>query len=397
MSISSATMPFPARLKTPLQIDPVLLTIGLTLLLGGIVILASASVSISEGVAGEPFYFVKRQLLAVAIGAGSGFACLCIPMRLWRSLGPLLLLTAFALLIVVLIPGVGHTVNGSTRWLRFGVMNLQVSEPAKLCVLLYVAGYLVRQSEAVQEELAGVVRPALVLILISGLLLKQPDYGAVAVLSGTVLVMLFVAGARLKYFLSFCALAVILLAALVFAEEYRQVRVFGFLRPWSDPFGSSYQLSQSLIAIGRGEWFGVGLGDGVQKLFYLPEAHNDFVFAVFAEEFGLLGSLLIVALFAALVWRVFRIGLRAANAERYFEAYLAVGIGTWFGLQTFVNIGVNLGIMPTKGITLPFISYGRSSLIVTMICIGLLLRIHHELEVDASPANRRKIHKGRKK
>jgi len=389
MSISSATMPFPARLKMPLQIDPVLLTIGLILLFGGLVILASASVSISEGAVGEPFFYVERQLIAIAIGSVAGFACLFVPMRVWCGLGPLMLLLGFALLTVVLIPGVGHTVNGSTRWLRIGFMNLQVSEPARLCLLLYIAGYLVRRNKSLRDEFAGFLRPMVVLMLACALLLAEPDFGAAIVLLSTALVMLFVAGARWKDFFVFFAVSISGMAALAVTSPYRLQRLTGFLDPWADPYNSGFQLSQSLIAIGRGEWFGVGLGDGVQKLFYLPEAHTDFVFAVFAEEFGLLGSLTLIALFMALTWRIFRLGLRAADAERFFEAYLAIGLGTWLGLQSFINVGVNMGLLPTKGLTLPLISYGRSSLIVTMICLGLLLRIHHELAIDSSPANRR--------
>jgi cell division protein FtsW len=311
-------------------------------------------------------------------------------MHIWRSLGPVLLLLGIALLAVVLLPGVGYTVNGSTRWLRIGIINLQVSEPARLCLLLYVAGYLVRQNKCLRERFTGFLRPMLVLSLACGLLLAEPDFGAAIVLLATVLAMLFVAGARWRDFFLFFAAAFAAMGALALTSTYRLKRLTGFLDPWSDPFDSGFQLTQSLIAIGRGEWFGVGLGGGVQKLFYLPEAHTDFVFAVFAEEFGLLGALVLIGLFVALLWRVFRLAMRAAEAERHFEAYLAVGIGTWFGLQTFINIGVNMGLLPTKGLTLPLISYGRSSLIVMMIAIGLLLRIHHELIVDTRPANRRK-------
>lgn len=394
MSSRSATMPFPARLKTELQIDPVLSTIVLALLLGGMVILASASISISENVAGNPFYFVQRQLLAALIGGAAGGFCLFVPMRVWQSLGPLILLVGIALLVLVLVPGVGYEVNGSTRWVRFGIINLQVSEPARLCLLLYLAGYLVRRNKALREEFVGFLRPMLVLTVACVLLLKEPDFGAALVLLATALVMLFVAGARIRDFLVFFSTAVIAMAALAMLSPYRMKRLTGFLDPWADPYDSGFQLTQSLIAIGRGEWFGVGLGDSVQKLFYLPEAHTDFVFAVFAEEFGLAGSLLLIALFLALLWRVFKLGMRAASAERFFEAYIAIGLGTWLGLQAFINVGVNMGLLPTKGLTLPLISYGRSSLIITMICIGLLLRIHHELAVDAKPVNRKR---GRKK
>ena len=298
------------------------------------------------------------------------------------------------LLIVVLLPGIGYEVNGARRWVRVGIMNLQVSEPARLCLLIYLAGYLVRRSKSLREEFVGFLRPMLVLTVACVLLLKEPDFGAAIVLLATALAMMFVAGARIRDFIVFFSAAAGAMIALAITSPYRMKRLTGFLDPWSDPYDSGFQLTQSLIAIGRGEWFGVGLGDSVQKLFYLPEAHTDFVFAVFAEEFGLIGSLVLIALFMALVWRVFRLGIRAHAAERFFEAYLAIGIGTWFGLQAFINIGVNMGLLPTKGLTLPLVSYGRSSLIVTMACIGLLLRIHHELVVDAKPVNRKR---GRRK
>jgi len=389
MSTHSATVPFPARLKMQLQIDPVLLAITLALLMGGFVILASASISISDNVANNPFFYVQRQLLAAVIGGAAGFICLFVPMRVWRSLGPVLLLVGLLLLVLVLIPGVGREVNGSTRWVRVGIMNLQVSEPARLCFLLYLAGYLVRRNKSLRENSWGVLRPMVVLSIACALLLEQPDFGAAVVLSATVLVMMFVAGARVRDFAVFFSVAALALAALAVASPYRMQRLTAFLDPWADPFDSGFQLTQSLIAIGRGEWFGVGLGDSVQKLFYLPEAHTDFVFAVYAEEFGLAGSLILIALFLALLWRVFKLAMRAADAERFFDAYIAVGLGTWLGLQAFINIGVNMGLLPTKGLPLPLISYGRSSLIITMISIALLLRIHHELAVDAKPVNRR--------
>jgi cell division protein FtsW len=394
MSVSSATMPFPARLRTRLQMDSVLLLIGLVLLIGGLVVLASASISVSDNTAGDPFFYVRRQLVAAVIGTAASFVCLYIPMSVWRNLGPLMLLIAIALLIVVLVPGVGHAVNGSTRWLRIGVMNVQVSEPARLCLILYIAGYLVRHKKSLREQFAGFLRPMLLLSLACGLLLAEPDFGAAIVLLATALTMLFVAGARLRDFALFFSTTIIAMAALAITSPYRVERLTAFLDPWSDPFNSGFQLTQSLIAIGRGEWFGVGLGSSVQKLFYLPEAHTDFVFAVFAEEFGLFGSLLLIALFLGLLWRVFKLAIRAANAQRFFEAHLTVGLGTWLGLQAFINVGVNMGMLPTKGLTLPLISYGRSSLIIAMISLGLLLRIHHELATDARPVNRRRRAKG---
>jgi cell division protein FtsW len=397
MSLQSATMPFPARLRTPLQLDPVLLTAAGVLLLGGLVIMASASVSVSADTVGNAFYYVERQAIAVLIGGLAAFTCLYVPMAAWRRLGPLLLLVSFVLLIVVLLPGVGHTVNGGTRWLRVGVMNLQVSEPARLCLLLYMAGFLVRRNKALRERFSGFLRPMLVLSVACGLLLAEPDFGAAIVLLATALAMLFVAGARFRDFFLFFGVAVLAMSVLAITSPYRLQRLIGFRDPWADPYDTGFQLTQSLIAIGRGEWFGVGLGSSVQKLFYLPEAHTDFVFAVYAEEFGLLGSLALIGLFMVLLWRIAKLARRAATSERFYEAYLAVGLGTWLGLQAFINMGVNMGLLPTKGLTLPLVSYGRSSLIVTMIGIGLLLRIHHELATDASPANRRRpVKRGRR-
>jgi cell division protein FtsW len=390
MTAASTTSPFPAHLKTTLQFDPVLLTIVTTLLLGGLVVLASASISISDNLVGEPFYYVERQLLAAAIGGGCGVACLFIPMQVWRSVGPLVLLAGLGLLLVVLVPGVGYEVNGSRRWVRFGILNLQVSEPARLCFIIYLAGYLVRRNKDLRENFGGFLKPMLLMSLACVALLAEPDFGAAIVLLTTALTMLFVAGARIRDFLIFFAAASIAMVLLAITSPYRMKRLTGFLDPWADPFDSGFQLTQSLIAIGRGEWVGVGLGNGVQKLFYLPEAHTDFVFAVFAEEFGLAGSFILIGLFVALLWRVFRLAMHASKTDRCFEAYMAIGIGTWLGLQAFINVGVNMGILPTKGLTLPLISYGRSSLIVTMIAIGMLLRIHHELAVDAAAPNRRR-------
>ncbi len=388
MSGSSITMPFPARLKPSMSIDPVLLVLALSLILGGFVILASASISVSDRIADEPFFYLERQLLAAVLGAAGAYACLFIPMQVWRSLGPLMLLLAFVLLVIVLVPGFGHTVNGSTRWLRIGIMNLQVSEPARLCLIIYMASYLVRRNRQVREGFFGFLRPMILLAIACALLLAEPDFGASMVLVATVLVMMFVAGARLRDFFLFISVSVIAATSLVVTSEYRMNRLTGFMDPWADPYHSGFQLTQSLIAIGRGEWLGVGLGGSVQKLFYLPEAHTDFVFAVFAEEFGLLGGVILVSAFLAFLWRIFSLAMRAMNSDRLFEALLAIGIGTWFGLQAFINIGVNMGLLPTKGLTLPLISYGRSSLIIMMVAIGILLRIHHEVVTDAPPVNR---------
>ena len=394
MSVDSVTMPFPVKLKSPVHLDPVLIGLVTTLILGGLVILASASISIGDNAANDPFYYVSRQAIAALLGAGAGFACLFIPIRFWFNTGPLMLLVAFALLLVVLVPGVGHTANGSTRWIRLGFINLQASDPARLCLLIYLAGYLVRQNKSVREQFTGSLKPIIVLVLAGALLVVEPDLGAAIVLVATAFSMMFVAGARFRDFFVFAGLASVMAGLLVVTKGYRLDRFTGFMDPWADPFDKGFQLTQSLIAIGRGEWFGVGLGDGVQKLFYLPDAHTDFVFAVYAEEFGLLGAIAMIVLFSVLLWRIFRLAMNAANADRFFEAYLAIGIGTWLGLQAFINIGVNMGLLPTKGLTLPLVSYGRSSMIVAMISIGILLRINHELQVGGRPVNRRKKRTG---
>ena len=376
MSLQSATMPFPARLKTSLQLDPVLLTIVLTLMLGGLVVLASASISISDRASGDPFFYVERQLIACVIGIAGAFICLLIPMKFWQDIGPLLLLAGFALLVVVLVPGVGYTVNGSTRWLRIGFLNLQVSEPARLCILLYVAGYLVRRNKSLRESFGGFLRPMLLLVLASVLLLAEPDFGAAIVLLATALAMLFVAGARLRDFFIFFGVAVIAMSALAISSPYRLNRLTGFLDPWSDPYNSGFQLTQSLIAIGRGEWLRVGLGDGVQKLFYLPEAHSDFIYAVLCEEWGFLGGAGVLALFAVYTWR----GLRASfGATDDFGRFLALGITVMVATQALINVGVVLGMLPTTGIPLPFVSYGGSSLLVMVVATGILLNITQQV------------------
>lgn len=390
MTLASATMPFPAQLRTSIRIDPVLLGITLTLLLGGLVILASASISTADNATGDPFFYVSRQFAAAVLGALSAFVCLFVPMYFWRSTGPLMLLFAFGLLIVVLVPGLGYTANGSTRWIRLGALNVQASELSRLCLMIYLAGYLVRHNKTLREEFSGFVKPMIVLFLLCCLLLAEPDFGAAVVLVAVAFAMMFVAGARFRDFFVFLALAVAGGGAMAVSQQYRLERLTGFLDPWADPFDKGFQLTQSLIAIGRGEWLGVGLGNSVQKLFYLPDAHTDFVFAVYAEEFGLLGSIVLIMLFAALIYRIFSLGIRAAKVEHFFDAYLAIGIGTWLGLQAVVNLGVNMGLLPTKGLTLPLISYGRSSMIIAMASIGILLRIHHELVTDGSTPNRRR-------
>jgi cell division protein FtsW len=278
------------------------------------------------------------------------------------------------------VPGIGYTVNGARRWIRLGFMNFQVSELARVMLLTYVASYAVRRADELRGSFLGFLTPVAVLGLAAALLLAEPDFGAATVLLATGVVVLFIAGARLHHLAVPVVLGSALLALLALLSPYRLRRLTGFLNPWGDPFDSGFQLVQSLIAIGRGEWFGVGLGASVQKLFYLPEAHTDFVFAVLAEEFGLLGVLVVIGLFAVLVARALTISRDAARAGQTFQAYVAAAIGVWLGLQAFVNIGVNMGLLPTKGLTLPLLSYGGSSMLVTLGWLGVLLRIHHDTQ-----------------
>ena len=369
-------------LRQSVKVDITFLLIVLSLIMIGLITLSSASSAISEDISGSPFYYLNRQILAVFIGFLCALCCVFVPTQFWKNLGPWLLILGLILLVIVLIPGLGREVNGSTRWIRLGGMiNVQVSDPARLCIMIYVAGYLVRRNKQLREGFVGFLRPMVVLGIASILLLMETDFGATAVLLATVLSMLLVAGARIRDFLLFVFTTSVSLAILLQYFPGRMRRFIGFLDPWdkSVVFDSGYQLTQSLIAIGRGEWLGVGLGNSVQKLFYLPEAHTDFIFAVFAEEFGLLGSLILILLFVLLIWRIFRLAIRSARADRFFEAYFCVGAGSWLALQVIINLGVSMGGLPTKGLTLPLISYGRSSLIMTMITLGVLLRIYHEI------------------
>lgn len=357
-----------------------LLALVIAVLIGiGMVLVTSASMSLADRELGQPWYFAIRHATAVGVGLGGGLIALLIPTQVWFRLSGMLLLISFLLLVMVLIPNIGHSVNGATRWLKVGLFNVQVSELARVCLIIYIASYSVRHREAMTQHFWGLAKPMLAVTLMAGLLLLQPDFGAAVVIVCTALALLFVGGARIRDFLVLTVLAGAGLSLLAVSAPYRLKRLTGFLDPWADPYDSGFQLVQSLIAIGRGDWFGVGLGGSVQKLFYLPEAHTDFVFAVLTEELGLLGALCVVGAFLVLVWRALRTAKRANAAQLPFQANLATGIGIWLGLQAFINIGVNAGLLPTKGLTLPLLSYGRTSVIVTLACLGLLLRIHHEL------------------
>jgi cell division protein FtsW len=361
-----------------LLLDPVLIGIVLSILLLGLVMVASASISIASQHGGDPFSYVKSQLILALGGMAAALLLAMVPTELLQKYATVLLIIAGVLLVAVLIPGIGHEVNGARRWLRLAGFNLQASEVARVLVLTWVAAYSVRRADELQNSLGGLVRPLGVTALFSALLLVEPDFGAATVLFATAFGVLFLAGAQLRWVLVCVIGAGAAFGLLMVSEGYRVQRLLSFLDPWAHKYDSGFQLTQSLIAIGRGEWFGVGLGESVQKLFYLPEAHTDFLFAVLAEELGLMGVLATLLLFLALVWRVLHIARLAANAGLAFQAALAASFGLWVGIQALINIGVNTGVLPTKGLTLPLMSYGRSSLLVTLAWLGLVLRVHHE-------------------
>ncbi len=380
------------QLAIPGQDRPDALLIGVTavLLAVGLLMVTSASIALADRQHGNAFYFLERQLIAAVLGLAAGFCLLKIPTRLWQSLGSWLAGVALALLVIVLIPGIGHTANGSTRWLSVAGINIvQVSEPARLMLLIYVADYAVRRNQELRSGLLGLVKPLLIVTAAAGLLLMQPDFGSAVLLLGMSFAVLFIAGARVRDVLTLIVPVVLAFVALARFSPYRMRRVMGFWNPWADPYGDGFQLTQSLIAIGTGEWTGLGLGASVQKLFYLPEAHTDFIFAVIAEEFGLVGSLVMIALYGVLIWRAFAIARAAAARDANFQAYVAFGLGIWLAIQALINLGVNMGVLPTKGLTLPLVSFGRSSLIVTLAALGLLLRVDLENRGLAGPTGRR--------
>ncbi|MCP5150555.1 MAG: putative lipid II flippase FtsW [Ectothiorhodospiraceae bacterium] len=358
--------------------DLAFIACAVALLALGLVMVVSASTSIAARTHGDPLYYLWRQGAFLAVGGLAGWATTRVPVAVWHRAGPLLLVASAVLLAAVLVPGVGREVNGSMRWFRVGPISVQPSELVKLAVAAYLAGYLVRRAEEVRRSFSGFLKPVTLLVIISVLLLLEPDYGATVVLFVTALGMLFLGGVPFLTFAAWAGIIAGALAVVVVAAPYRVERLLSFLDPWADPFGSGFQLTQALIAIGRGEWLGVGLGESVQKLFYLPEAHTDFLFAVLAEELGLVGAVGVIGLFTFLVVRAMGIGRHAESVGQHYSAYLAYGLALLFGLQAFVNIGVNLGILPTKGLTLPLMSYGGSSLITNCIAVGLLVRIDHE-------------------
>ena len=364
--------------SSPIHIDfvTVMLVFGIVLL--GLVMVTSASISMATKEGGDAFGYLLRQFTLVIVG--SAFAAVMFTIRtewLEKMALPLLAL-AVVLLVLVLIPGIGHSVNGARRWIRLAGISIQVSEVTRVIVLVFIASYAVRREEELRSSFMGLLKPLIILAGFFVLLLLEPDFGAATVLMVTAFGVLFIAGARLRDVAGLAVLGAAVLVFVAMSSDYRMRRLTAFRNPWLDPFDSGFQLTQSLIAIGRGGWTGVGLGESVQKLFYLPEAHTDFLFAVLAEELGLVGILVTLALFLALAWRALWISRLAHDSGLKFQSYLAAGFGIWVGLQAFINIGVNMGVLPTKGLTLPFMSYGRSSLIATLTWVGILLRVYHE-------------------
>lgn len=352
-----------------------LLVLASALIAVGVVAISSASVSLSEVKFGNEWHHAIRHLSYLAIGVTLGFVAYLLPLNVWRQTSPWLLMLAFALLVLVLVPGVGRVVNGSQRWIPLAGFTLQPSEFAKFALVLWLSGYMVRHGEELRTVLRGLLKPILVLILLALLLLSEPDFGATVIILGTAFGMLFMGGARLIYVLGLVVSAVAIMAGMILMAPYRMQRLMAYQDPWSDPFGSGFQLIQSLIAYGRGEWLGVGLGNSVQKLFYLPEAHTDFVFSIWAEETGLVGAVAVIILFAVFVGRIVFMGYRFLLESREFEAYCCFGFALVFAGQAFVNMGVSSGLLPTKGLTLPFISYGGNSLMMSCITVGLLLKL----------------------
>ena len=361
-----------------LQLDTWILAPSLALLVIGYIAITSASVEYAAVNYGDPFYHSSRHLAYLALALTVAGMVLLMPTQFWFSTGWIWLFVGLALLALVLIPGVGLKVNGSRRWLALGPMTLQASEFAKLALVIYLAGYLQRREEQVRSEWQGFVKPMAVVFAITLLLMVEPDFGATVVTVGTAFGMLFLAGVRLGHFLLVVLGSVLALVILLVSEPYRLQRLTAYTDPWADQFNSGYQLTQSLIAFGRGEWFGVGLGNSVQKLFYLPEAHTDFVFSIWAEETGLIGALLVIVLYLILVFRIFHIGRRHIATGDCFGGHVCHGVALVFAAQTFINIGVSTGLLPTKGLTLPLVSYGGSSLIACSCMLALVLRIERE-------------------
>jgi cell division protein FtsW len=363
------------------ELDYAVVSLAALLLGIGLVMVYSSSIAIAE--AGQytgnlPAYFLIRHSVFVFVGVMAGFICFQFPTRLWQQAAPYLFVLGVLLLLIVLIPGIGKEVNGSQRWLSLGMLNLQPSEMMKLLVVLYAADYTVRKAALMHSFRKGFLPMLMVMLLVGGLMLREPDFGAFVVVTVIAMGVLFLGGMNWKLFATLIMLLIVGFGLLIWSAPYRLQRVMGFMDPWSDPYGKGYQLSHALIAFGRGEWFGVGLGASVEKLFYLPEAHTDFLLAVIAEELGFAGVMAVIALFAWLTWRAFAIGNQASRLERYFSALVGQGVGLWVGAQAAINMGVNMGVLPTKGLTLPLLSFGGSGIVANCCALAILLRVDYE-------------------
>jgi cell division protein FtsW len=363
---------------TKILYDSWLISAVCGLLLLGVMMVASSSVMISSHSFHQPFHFLIRHLIYLSVGCCAALIVMRLESTVWQRWSGVLLLLTIVMLTLVLIPGLGRVVNGSRRWLMLGPIGVQVSEIAKLVMIFYTSAYLVREQQRSLNHLLSFLKPMFIVAIVAMLLLQEPDFGATVVICATVMIMLFLTGVKLRYYVSLLILVISSLIILAVSSPYRLARLTAFLNPWADQYNSGYQLTQALIAFGRGGWTGLGVGASVQKLMYLPEAHTDFVFAVIAEELGLCGILLVVILYSILVFRGFLIGWRAYTQSRFFSAFLAYGITCWLGLQAAINMGVNEGLLPTKGLTLPLLSYGGASLIINCTAIALLLRIDYE-------------------
>ncbi len=382
-----------ARTGSAAWVDARALLCVVALLSFGLVMVASASLEIAARNAHDPLHYVERQIAYALLGACAAVVVYFIaPQTVFRGGG---WLVAVSLLLLIAVLLVGREVNGSRRWISLAGFAFQPSEFAKLALLIYLAGYVARRGDDVRETMSAFVRPLLIVAAIAALLLLQPDYGGAALISAVALALLWIAGVRLRYFFSFAAVFAALAVLFMVSSPYRWRRVVSFFDPWQDPFAGGYQLTQSLIAFGSGGFGGVGLGNGVQKLFYLPEAHTDFIFSVVAEELGFIAVCAVVAVFWLLVWRCFAIAARARRENLVACAYFCHGAGIWFGLQAFTNMAVAMGMLPTKGITLPFISAGGSSLVASLLCVGLLMRVHYEAQCR-TPSPRARVAGGRR-
>ncbi|MFP6806865.1 MAG: putative lipid II flippase FtsW [Pseudomonadales bacterium] len=373
MALKSKILP---RFGCP--VDPLVLGMSCLLLLTGLVMVTSASTEVSARIYGNPFHLASRHLVSVLIAAAAGGVAMSIPIKVWQKLDLPLLFIAFVLLVAVLIPGIGKEVNGASRWISLGFFTLQGSEFVKLIAIIYIAAYLVKRKEEIQQNWLAFIKPLIFVGTMSVLLLMQPDFGAAVVIMSAVMGVIFLAGSPMKYYLPVVSVGLVILGAIAVLQPYRLARLTSFTDPWQHPFGGGYQLTQALIAIGRGEWLGLGLGNSIQKLFFLPEAHTDFLFSIIAEELGVVGAVLIIVVFAILVVRALWIGKSAVEQGAEFHAFLAYGIAFLLGVQSSINLGVNLGLLPTKGLTLPLVSFGGNSLIISCVLIAILLRIEYE-------------------